>query len=187
MPSQISTIKFTLPPITVEPGQQFGPKAKQRDDQGDYWWELRHCAYYPEFEKEKVVWTPVNSEYSFTIPPQGFYFINSIFMVTCTRCEYFCAILNSKLIRHYLSFLFSSEDEYTYASKESTEKVPIPPITPDNEPIVKQIESLVEKIITSKQRNPNADTSQREKEIDRLVYQLYDLTEEEIEIIERGK
>jgi len=32
-------------------------KQKQkRDDQGDYWWELRACAYYPEFEKEKVVY-----------------------------------------------------------------------------------------------------------------------------------
>jgi adenine-specific DNA-methyltransferase len=27
-----------------------------RDDQGDYWWELRPCDYYPEFEKEKIVW-----------------------------------------------------------------------------------------------------------------------------------
>jgi hypothetical protein len=45
----------------------------------------------------------------------------------------------------------------------------------------------VDKIITEKQRNPNTDTSQWEKEIDEMVYKLYDLTEEEIEIIERGK
>ncbi|MGB9913392.1 MAG: hypothetical protein ACPLRO_08505, partial [Candidatus Kapaibacteriota bacterium] len=30
-----------------------------RDDQGDYWWELRHCDYYPEFEKEKIVWQEI--------------------------------------------------------------------------------------------------------------------------------
>jgi hypothetical protein len=66
-------------------------------------------------------------------------------------------------------------------------KIPIPPITPSNEALVRQIEKLVDKIITEKQRNPNTDTSQWEKEIDEMVYKLYDLTEEEIEIIERGK
>ena len=30
----------------------------------------------------------------------------------------------------------------------------------------------------------NKDTSQEEREIDRLVYQLYELTEEEIKIVE---
>jgi hypothetical protein len=161
-------------------------KAKKRDDQGDYWWELRHCAYYPEFEKEKVVWTPVNSEYSFTILPQGFYFINSIFMITFTQCKYFCAILNSKLIRHYLTFFFSSENEYTYASKENMEKVPIPAITPANESIVKQIENFVETILSTKHQNLNADISHLEREIDQLVYRLYDLTEEDIKVIEKN-
>ncbi|MEN3015728.1 MAG: Eco57I restriction-modification methylase domain-containing protein [bacterium] len=39
--------------------EDFKSKGKglyNRDDQGDYWWELRHCDYYPEFEKEKIVW-----------------------------------------------------------------------------------------------------------------------------------
>jgi adenine-specific DNA-methyltransferase len=34
--------------------KNFEKEAKKRDDQGDYWWELRHCSYYPEFEKEKI-------------------------------------------------------------------------------------------------------------------------------------
>ena len=65
-------------PSLMQHLKQFEAKAIKRDDQGDYWWELRHCAYYPEFEKEKVVWTPVNSEYSFTILPVGYYFLNSL-------------------------------------------------------------------------------------------------------------
>ncbi|MGC8965163.1 MAG: Eco57I restriction-modification methylase domain-containing protein, partial [Brevinematia bacterium] len=36
-----------------------------RDDQGDYWWELRDCDYYPEFEKEKIVWQEIVREPSF--------------------------------------------------------------------------------------------------------------------------
>ena len=43
---------------------------------------------------------------------------------------------------------------------------------------------MAEKITANKQANSNADTIVDEKEINRLVYQLYGLTEEEIEIME---
>jgi len=53
--------------------------------------------------------------------------------------------------------------------------------------IVRQIESLVEKILAAKKENPQADTGAWENEIDGLVYKLYELTEEEIEIVENKK
>ena len=43
---------------------------------------------------------------------------------------------------------------------------------------------LVDKILDNKYRNPDADTTKLENQIDELVYKLYDLTEEEIKIIE---
>jgi len=63
-------------------------------------------------------------------------------------------------------------------------KLPIKKITVENQPIVKQIELLVDQILRAKKQNPEADTSRLEREIDRLVYKLYDLGEEEIKIIE---
>ncbi|MDI6735810.1 MAG: hypothetical protein QME42_06410, partial [bacterium] len=45
--------------------------------------------------------------------------------------------------------------------------------------------ALVNQILFLKKSDPNADTSVLEAEIDRLVYELYGLTEEEIKIIER--
>jgi type II restriction/modification system DNA methylase subunit YeeA len=45
--------------------------------------------------------------------------------------------------------------------------------------------TLVNQILDQKSANPNADTSALENQIDQLVYQLYDLTEEEIKIIEK--
>jgi len=44
-----------------------------------------------------------------------------------------------------------------------------PPITPSNEPIVKQIEAMVDKILEAKKQNPQADISQWERDIDNLV------------------
>jgi hypothetical protein len=66
-------------------------------------------------------------------------------------------------------------------------KTPIPPITNENEGIVKQIEMFVDKILEVKKENPQADTTHWEREIDQLVYRLYDLTEEEIKIVENNK
>ena len=42
----------------------------------------------------------------------------------------------------------------------------------------------VNQILAAKKKNPEADTSELEAEIDRLVYELYDLTAEEIAIVE---
>ncbi len=164
-------------------------KIIKNDFEGQHHWlELDnnpHDTYLFEFEKEKVVWTPVNSEYSFTILPSGYFFNNSIFMITECITKYFCAFFNSNLIRYFLTFLFSSEDNYTYASKENMEKIPIPPITSTNGSLIKHIEELTDGILNAKKQNPLANTSEWEKEIDELVYRLYGLTKEEIEIIER--
>ena len=43
---------------------------------------------------------------------------------------------------------------------------------------------LADRILTAKSADPKADTSELEAEIDRLVYALYGLTEEEIATIE---
>lgn len=61
-----------------------------------------------------------------------------------------------------------------------------------NQPIVRQIEALVDKILAAhasagSTSNPPADTKNFEDEIDKLVYKLYNLTPEEIQIIEGGK
>ena len=61
------------------------------------------------------------------------------------------------------------------------EALPIPSATPAQQ---KPIIALVDKILAAKKANPQADTSKEEAEIDRLVYQLYGLSEDEIKIVE---
>ena len=39
-------------------------------------------------------------------------------------------------------------------------------------------------ILSAKEKNPDADTSKLEKQLDEMVYKLYELTEEEIEVVE---
>ena len=47
-----------------------------------------------------------------------------------------------------------------------------------------EITRIVEQIISIKKTDVSADTSGLENEIDQLVYKLYNLTEEEIKIVE---
>lgn len=68
--------------------------------------------------------------------------------------------------------------------QEPLSNIPIPIITPDNLQYVARIEQLVNKILDIKNENKDANISTLEKEIDSLVYRLYDLTEEEIAIVE---
>lgn len=48
----------------------------------------------------------------------------------------------------------------------------------------KALRTLSERLLTAKKRSPKGDATDLEQEIDRLVYDLYDLTPEEIRIVE---
>jgi hypothetical protein len=64
----------------------------------------------------------------------------------------------------------------------------IKPIYIRNSPLAetnnKDLVLIVKNVLSIKKNNPQADTSSLESEIDKLVYQLYGLTEEEIKIVE---
>jgi hypothetical protein len=47
--------------------------------------------------------------------------------------------------------------------------------------------TLVDQIPSAKQKDLNVDTSALERQIDKMVYALYELTQEEIEIVEGKK
>ena len=64
------------------------------------------------------------------------------------------------------------------------EKIPVPPITEENQNKANKITTLVEMILTAKAANPNADTCDQEVEIDKLVYSLYGLAQGEISLVE---
>jgi adenine-specific DNA-methyltransferase len=59
--------------------------------------------------------------------------------------------------------------------------LPIPEIKPNERA---KLISCVDRIIVAKQRDAEADASALQSEIDRLVYALYDLTSQEIQIVE---
>ncbi|MBA7532876.1 hypothetical protein ES705_25106 [subsurface metagenome] len=72
-----------------------------RDDQGDFWWELRPCDYYQEFEKPKIISTKATKEPSFTVEPLSGYILNTSYALS-TNSKVILAILNSNISSFYL-------------------------------------------------------------------------------------
>jgi adenine-specific DNA-methyltransferase len=159
-------------------------KAEKRQDQGDYWWELRACAYLDDFEKEKIVWKRIGSVLRFQYDDIGSLCLDSTCILTSNKndIKYLCAVMNSKTSFDFL--LRNSPKTGTgdvITSVQAIEPLPIPKISDDEQ---KPFIELVDKILEAKEANPNADTSQWEKQIDQMVYELYGLTEEEIKVVE---
>ncbi|RVY94984.1 class I SAM-dependent DNA methyltransferase [Helicobacter pylori] len=193
-----SNLKSKIPPIDIEkyPATKAHLDAHYdtiatRSDQGDTPYHLRNCAYLEDFEKEKIVWNPVSGEYFFTFIKDEFYFNNSLFMMTSRTLEtrdlyYILGLLNTTLYR-WLTIQMTNLitiGKYAYGSKDKIERLPIPQITEKNQELADKITDCAERILKSKAKDPKANTQELEKEIDVLVYQLYNLTDEEIKIIE---
>ena len=91
--------------------------------------------------------------------------------------RYLLGILNSKL----MNYLFSTKFLNLAIKAEYVKQLRIPSISEKQQ---KPVIALVDKILAAKKQDPAADTMNIEKQIDMLVYELYDLTDDEIRIIE---
>jgi adenine-specific DNA-methyltransferase len=156
------------------------------------WYALQRCAatYYAEFEKEKVVYSEIVREPQFHYDTEKFFVEATAFLMTGSQTKYLCALLNSSPVAFFFKRYYAGgglgEEGYRY-KKAFLENLPIPPpVTPENQSLVAQIEALVDQILARKRGNPNADTRDLERAIDDIVYRLYDLTPDEIRLVEGG-
>lgn len=74
--------------------QQYQAQLEKRWDKGDHWWELRHCDYYTDFEKPKVMWPVIAISNKFVFDEAGYYSNDKTFFIP-TDDLYLLAILNS--------------------------------------------------------------------------------------------
>ncbi|MDD3685665.1 MAG: Eco57I restriction-modification methylase domain-containing protein [Bacteroidales bacterium] len=148
------------------------------------WYELRRCSYYDSFEDEKLIWTRLSAVNSFAISTKREYSIDSTSFATGKNLKYYCALLNSKLTLFY--FKLGSVIWGTDGIKWFGDYFDSIPIININSEEMKPIIDLYDRIVMFKEHAQDTDTTPLENEIDHLVYQLYELTPEEIAIIEAG-
>ena len=101
--------------------------------------------------------------------------------------RFLLGILNSKLMSYFYSKKYFASHMQGGAFGFDTISVgnlPIPQITESNKPLCDEIIKCVDKILEIKAKDSTLDTSKLESKLDSLVYKLYNLTNDEIEIIE---
>lgn len=181
-----------IPPINIKNYKSiykrlhsFEPRLSERDDQGRTPYNLRDCAYWGEFKKEKIVWKRIGSILRFAYDDSGCMTLDSTCFATGAHIKFLVAVLNSRMGHYLLKDSPRTGTGDLLISVQAIEPIRIPiPSSSDEKPIIK----LLDQILTAKKANPDIDTSALESEIDQLVYKLYGLTEEEIGIVEgRGE
>ncbi|WP_375144521.1 Eco57I restriction-modification methylase domain-containing protein [Helicobacter pylori] len=197
-----SNLKSKIPPIDIEkyPALKAYLDAHYdtiatRCDQGDTPYHLRNCAYLEDFEKEKIVYGEIVQEPRFYLDngecELGYFYAEATsFILTGEHLHYLLGMLHSKLITFAFKTFYAGgglgESGYRY-KKAFIERLPIPQITEKNQELADKITDGAKQILALKEKDPKANTQGLEKEIDTLVYQLYNLTDEEIKIIEDGQ
>ncbi|MGL2589798.1 DUF7149 domain-containing protein [Helicobacter pylori] len=194
-----SAFKSKIPPIDIEKYPAIKAHLDShydaittRSDQGDTPYNLRNCAYLEDFEKEKIVYPETSQGAYFVYENSGMFLEKTAFMIVSDayNLKLLTALLNSKLVTFYFKNFCGGcilgKSGYQY-NKHALEKIPIPQITTKNQELARKITDCAERILQAKEKNPKANTQELEKEIDALVYQLYNLTDEEIKTIEDGQ
>jgi hypothetical protein len=149
------------------------------------WYALQRFGsnYWRDFEKPKIIYPNMTKFLPFVLDfEENYYHNDKSFHLVADRIYWLGAFLNSKLFKYCFQDNFP---ELLGGTRELRkvffDKIPVMQISEKEELPFKK---LVTSILEIKKQNSSADTTALESQIDQLVYQLYDLTEEEIKIVE---
>ena len=177
----------------------FEIQAKKRYDKGEFWWELRPCDYYEEFEKPKIIYLKFQVKPAFTFDDEGNYCNSAIFVIP-NKDLLLLGILNSKLGWFLISSYCTQIQGGYQLIFNYFGKIPIRTIdftNPDEKVQHDKLVSLVNNMLDLHKKYGEA-RMERDKEIyerqikivdgqiDGLVYDLYGVTTEEITIVEES-
>ncbi len=170
---------------------------------GNYeWFEIQDSTeYYREFDKPKIILPDISTRGNFAFDVMGGFFCANTAYIIISDDKFLLGILNSKLVTYYYQHLSSSyRGGYLRFIHQYLNQIPIYNANYDN-PTDKarhdKMVALVERMLALHKQKADVKTDHdknlverqieaTDKQIDALVYDLYGLTSEEIQIVERG-
>ncbi len=177
------------------------------------WFEIQdNIAYFREFEKVKIVFPDIAQESKFAWDESNSFLGNTAYILPTSE-KWILGLLNSRLVWwFYLNISSTIRGGFVRFIAQYMEQLPIPPAT-DEQKVA--IEVLVQKIVGANGVRPDSEAMSTagawgvchaprqetvrplsevegnipalEAEIDRLVYALYGLTDDEIAVVEGKK
>ncbi|MCR5636160.1 MAG: Eco57I restriction-modification methylase domain-containing protein [Clostridiales bacterium] len=160
-----------------------GVEIRARKKTGNKWYETQDSiSYWNDFSMQKIVWGNLCLSAQFALADEDYY-ISAPSPMIVPGNKYVLAVLNSRLGDWYIRQLGVTRNGGYFEYKPMfVEQLPVP-ILSENEQAI--FITLVDKIHVSKEKSE--DTLALEEEINKLVYQLYDLNKEEIAYIEKAE
>ncbi|MBW5381734.1 Eco57I restriction-modification methylase domain-containing protein [Brachyspira pilosicoli] len=193
-----------IPPINIKdyPAikkhlDKYYKQLEKRQDKGITPYNLRNCAYLSSFSNINIVWQRITDRNKFVVSNEGEYILDSMAFInglnSREKAYYILGVLNSNLVYFWIRHNVHEYGQTGFRlSNQYVEIIPIPEPNKDTE---NKLVNLVDNIIDlnkklSSEKNPNTiemlntriqavDTA-----IDKIVYSLYNLTDDEIKIIE---
>ncbi len=161
-------------------------------------WDGTYLNYTPEaihsckredifLSKEKILFRRVSDKIIATIDSSQYYGLHTLVVINLkekppVNLKVLTALLNSKVLNYYYKKVFGSTK--TVFSEIGAKQVELLPIKTPDDNEVKKIVELVEKALELRKENFNADISSIESKLNSIIYSVYDLTTDEIKIIE---
>ncbi len=183
-------------PALMQHLEPFVERARRRQDKGEFWWELRACAYLEKFHSHKIVYPEIARESRFTLDAEGYFLNNKLFFIPVDDA-YLLGVLNSSPIFHYFKYHASAlgggggnEGGWLEWRSVHVSRIPIPRAAADDqrrqtiERAVKWALVLAPKAAAAfKGSNEQLSLSRQlaalDAEIDVAVCSLYGLTDEQ--------
>ncbi len=127
-----------------------------RDDQGQYWWELRSCSYMDEFLKEKIIWAEMTSGNCFVWDDNKIFCNQTCYFIPNGN-KFLLSVLNSKLVYFYFTKIATDLGNSAFRwIKQFIEKIPIPQISKEQQ---KPFEVIVDYILWLNEHKHLLETS----------------------------
>ena len=151
-----------------------------------HWLELDNNPteqYIELFMQDKIVWSDISVKPTFSFLKAGTFITNTCYMITPIQKHLIC-ILNSKLVEYYMNKtaaqLGTKSDRYF---KIYVQEIPVYLKSLENEKMI-ELETLADLLSSTEKTKTESETRQLLEQVDRIVYDLYGLSKEEIRIIE---
>jgi hypothetical protein len=183
--------------------KQFQHKLMKRWDKGNFWWELRACDYYDKFVKAKIIYPDIATNCRFALDQEGYFSSNTTYFIPSDDL-YLLGILNSRLAQFYFSEVCAGLEgggsTYLRFFGQYLEEFPVHTINFSNPTdrarhdrmvkLVEQMLSLHKQLVAAKTPDEKTRIQRHidatDQQIDDLVYDLYGLTNEAIQIVQEG-
>lgn len=154
--------------------EQFKDEAKVRIDKGDYWWELRACAYYDKFAERKLFYQVFQTKPCFVYDESSTFCNNSMYFMTVPD-KALLALLCSKIGWWLITEFCPRIQNGVQLIWDNFRQIPVPRELPP------ALNEYADKMMAA--RNDEKEFQRLSNEIDNIIANLYGLTEEELDFI----